>query len=890
MLKSRLPIWLIATLLALATIGVYWPATGYEFINFDDQEYVTSNAHVQAGLTWQTIPWACFNPVCDNWHPLTVWSHMLVCQVCGLRPWGHHLVNVLLHGLNAGLAFALLQVLTGARWRSLFVAALFALHPLRVESVAWVSERKDMLSGFFGLLALIAYTRYAQRKSEVRNPSTLRSSVHPPQGSGGRATEDRKSEGSPTRCDDATARPESEARSPKPEGAARAAVPGSAFDVGCWMFDIRVPSSIFYLLSLFFFALGLMSKPMLVTLPFVMLLLDYWPLGRLRLPGGALGERRPTRFEVQRSTFDVRCSAPAPTPSLHHSITPPLRLILEKLPFFALSALSCVVTFLVQKHGSSLRMHGSLPLISRVENVLVSYCRHLGNLFWPSDLAIFYPYPDRWRGEQVLLAFALLLGVSLLLFLQRRRHPFLLVGWLWFGGMLVPVIGLVQTGEQAMADRHTYLPLLGALILTVWGAHALTRRWRHQALALSLAGGITVGLCLTLAREQMAYWKDTETLFQHALAVTQGNYLAYGAVGNAFREKGNTEAAISHYREALRLRPNYPQVRNNLGGMLDKAGQIDEAIYHFREAIRFEPRDPEFHYNLGLALSQKGEMDEAIRQFEDALRLQPDFPDARSSLEIALDRQAKIEKPIRQFQEAIRSNPDDSDAHYNLGIALLRKGQMDEGRLQLQEALRLKPGNAQAHNDLGAVLDDKGQPDEAIAHYREAVRLAPNSADYHNDLGIALGKKGQTDEAISQFGEAIRLNPDHAQAHGNLGNALLALGRTDEAIHQLQQSLQLKPDDAVTRNNLGNALGKKGRMDEAIVQLQEAIRLHPGYAIAHNNLGMAFAGKGQTDQAIAQFQQALRLQPDFADARKNLDIVLGIKARHSPPPGASRNR
>jgi Flp pilus assembly protein TadD len=647
MARSGLPVWLMAALLALVTIAIYWPVMRHDFVNYDDTLYVTSNVHVQNGLTLENIKWGCFSPVGGNWHPLTVWSHMADCQLFGLKPWGHHLTSVLLHALNTVLVFLLLRSLTGAFWRSALVAALFGLHPLHVESVAWVAERKDVLSGFFGLLALIFYTRYATRGQRTKV-------------SGQRSV----------------------ARGP-------------------WSF-FHLRTSVFYLLSLFFFALGLMSKPMLVTWPFVMLLLDYWPLERFK-PSHAW------------------------------------RLVTEKIPFFALAAALSVVTFVVQKRGDSMLAAEALSLGVRGGNALISYCRYLGKLFWPTDLAVFYPHPGYWPLARVLLAGGLIVGLSVLLFVQRRRYPFLLVGWLWFCGMLVPVIGLVQMGiQQAMADRYTYIPSLGVLVLAVWGVYELTKSWHYRVVGLSVAGSTAVVLCLALTRQQLGHWKDSEALFRHALEVTENNYLAH----------------------------------LNLGSALDEKGQIDEAIREFQETIRLRPDYVLAHNNLGVAVVKKGQLDEGIRQYQEAIRLKPDYAFAHSNLGIALVRKGQIDEGIREFQEAIRLKPGFVVAHYNLGIALVRKGQSDAAIREFEEAIRLKPDYADAHNNLGIALNKEGQIDEAIREFREAIRLKMDYALAHSNLGIGLVKKGQIDEAIREFQEAIRLKPDDADAHDNLARAL----------------------------------------------------------------------------------------------------------------------
>jgi tetratricopeptide (TPR) repeat protein len=625
-------------------MAIYWPATRNDFVNFDDPDYVSENLHVTGGLSLANAKWAFCKPEASNWHPLTMLSHALDCQLFGLKPWGHHLTSVLLHALNAGLVFALLCQMTGAAWRSLFAAALFAVHPLRVESVAWVAERKDVLSGFFGLLALVFYARYAH----MRAPLEGREPVTP----GGLPSKRRTS--------------------------ARA-----------------------YVAALFFFALGLMSKPMLVTWPLVMLLLDYWPLGR---------------FQTCRAW----------------------RLVTEKIPFFALAAAASLVTWMVQKQGGALLSFASAPPAERVGNALISYCRYLGKLFWPTDLAVLYPLPGHWPMDKVLLAGGLTFCLSALFFAMRRGHPFLLVGWLWFCGTLVPVIGLVQVGVQAMADRYTYLPSLGVLMFVIWGAYDLARRWRPGVMALSVAGSAAVVLCAVSARQQLSHWKDSEALFRQALKVTDHNYVAHKSLGDALGSKGQSDAAIQQFEQAIRLKPDYIEAHNNLGNAFLRTGQTEEAITQLRETIR----------------------------------LKPDYALARCNLGIAFLRKGHIEEGISQFQEAIRLDPGYADTHNNLGGALLRKGQIDQAIPQLQEAIRLKPEHANAHNNLGTALLRKGQIDEAISQFQEAIRLKPEHADAHNNLGIALLRKGQIDQAISQFQEAIRLRPDHPNAHNNLARAL----------------------------------------------------------------------------------------------------------------------
>ena len=486
---SRIPVWLLAGLLMLVTVNLFWPATRCDFINYDDNLYVTSNVHIQQGFTWESIKWAFVNPVASNWHPLTMLSHMLDCQLFGLKPWGHHLTSVLLHAVNTLLVFLLLRGLTGAVWRSLFVAALFGWHPLHVESVAWVAERKDVLSTFFGLLSLIFYARYAQVRSRVESR-------------------------------------ESSARDSGLVLVARP--PASALDPR--------PSTLDYGLALFFFALGLMSKAMLVTLPFVLLLLDYWPLQRFT-------------FGPRLSTLDPRLIK---------------RLLVEKIPFLLLSAAICVITVLAQKTAIQAAQH--LHFSSRAGNALVSYAVYLGQMLYPGGLTIFYPHPGNHVSLWAVCGSALmLLIISLGVMAGRRKYPWLPVGWFWYLGMLVPVIGLIQVGDQARADRYVYLPQIGISIMVAWGMVGVCESWRWRRVVLGTAAGTILAGMLGTAYVQTVHWRDSVALWTHALACTSGNYLAHNNLGVALAAQGKLDEAIQHYQQALLLKPDYAAAHVNLG-------------------------------------------------------------------------------------------------------------------------------------------------------------------------------------------------------------------------------------------------------------------------------------------------------------------------------------
>ena len=586
---------LSVALFALVAI-VFLPTLQNDFVHYDDPLYVTGNLQVRNGLTWDGIRWAFHSSVAANWHPITMLSHMLDVQVFGLKPSGHHAVSVLLHATNAVLLFLLFRQMTGAMWRSLFVALLFGLHPLRVESVAWIAERKDVLSTFFGFLSLITYGKYVSAPN-LNPPSRI---THP-------------SRRSQTKADHAS------------------------------RFTFHV--SRFYLLSLLFFALGLMSKPMLVTWPCVMLLLDYWPLRRLRV--GELVEKS--------NALSIRAA------------------LIEKAPFFALTIIASVVTFLVQKQGGAVETIARLPLEMRLQNALVAFVRYLAKFFWPDNLSVVYLYPARWPALEIVLYAALLAGLSIAVFALRRTRPYAVTGWLWFLGTLVPVIGLVQVGERLMADRYTYVPLIGVAVAFVWLAEELTRPLRNAvALRVALAAALLIP-CILLARQQILYWKDGESIFRHALVATKDNYVAHLSLGLALASKGGYDQAIIQYREALRLRRDYTRAHGHLAVALANIGKLDEAIPEFQKAVQLEPASPRAHYNLGAALFKKGRLDDAITEFKEALKLDPAY----------------------------------AEAHCNLGAALGSKGLVDDAIIHLREALRLKPGYPDAQRNLQRALAQK---------------------------------------------------------------------------------------------------------------------------------------------------------------------------------------
>jgi Flp pilus assembly protein TadD len=583
--------------LAALCIAVFGRVASFPFVNFDDPAHIVDNPAVRAGLSLEGLRHAFTDTADAGWIPLTWLSRLLDVTLFGMNAGAHHLVNLLFHILCATMLFLFLRRATGRRWESALVAALFAVHPLHVESVAWVIERKDVLSTFFGLLALDAYASGAGPSGERRIARTA-----------------------------------------------------------------------------LFLLLGLMSKPILVTLPFLLLLLDAWPLGRMRIPGA---------------------------PSLSGSSPIPLRrLLVEKIPLFALSALFCVVTLAGQGSENAIASLDSFPVGTRIANALASAATYLWKTVFPAGLAAHYPHPGAtlpaWK---VALSAATLAGSTLFAVLQARSRPWIAVGWFWYLGTLVPVLGLVQAGSQGMADRCTYIPLIGIFVVVAWGGSGIASRLGLPPAVRAAAAAACLAALSVLSFVQAGYWRSSTALFEHAIEVTRGNYLAHNQLGHALMREGRTAEAIAHFREALRINPDYPDAHHNLGDALRSLGQDGEAIAHYREAVRLAP-GAESYNNLGVALMRTGAFEEGIARFREAVRIRPGYAGARNNLGIALLETGRDGEAESQFREAVRVDPAFADAWNNLGIALARRGAPAEARACFETAVRLSPGHPGARANL----------------------------------------------------------------------------------------------------------------------------------------------------------------------------------------------
>lgn len=743
---------MLCLLLALVTAALYWPMMRHDFVDYDDRHYLLDNPHVSPGLTWSGILWSFQCGYAANWHPLTWISHMIDFSLYGLNPSGHHLTNLLFHVANTLLLFLLLRQMTGSLWRSFFVAAFFGWHPLRVESVAWAAERKDVLCAFFGLLTLWAYGRYA--KFKIQNSKFKRETMG-------------------------------------------------------W-----------YSAALFFFALGLMSKPMLVTLPFVLLLMDFWPLGRCRFFESGKDPANPE----DRDAVSAGLAAENPSDCAR-------RLIREKLPFFALALLASGLTYLAQHSGGAVRSWVELPLSVRIANAVMSYLRYIAKTFWPSDLSAMYPYYKHWPVSLV-IAVMLLLGVLSAWFaLRARRSPWLIVGWLWYLGTLIPVLGLVQVGSQAMADRYTYLPGIGLLILIVWGVNDLLTSipWTRKGMAL-LGTGALAG-CLAVTSIQLKYWRDGETLFRHVVAVTRDNYAAYECLGRILDNKGEKEAALKLFVEAVRIEPRDPLAQYNLGTALLARGRLEEATNHFGIALQQDPKFAEPHSNWGKALLDQGKLEEAEAHLSKAVELQPDNAEMRYNLGTLLLMQSRVPEAVAQFTEALRLKPDHPDAHRNLAFALVRLGKPGESISHLSRVAQLQPQNPQAHVHLGQALLEDNRPDEAEAQFSTALRLQPGDAQCQYHLATALIRQRKSKAAVFHYREALRLQPEYPEALDGLAWVLAsdpdsAVRAGIEAVQLAEHACRLtRQTQAAYVITLAAGLAESGQFTEAVAATSRAREL-----------------------------------------------------------------
>jgi tetratricopeptide (TPR) repeat protein len=684
--------------LAAGTFLLYWPIMHDGFTNFDDDGYITGNPHIKGGLNWAAIVWAFKSGYAANWHPLTWISHMIDFRLFGLDPVGHHFMNLLFHTANTLLLFFLLNNLTGAIWRSAFVAALFAWHPLHVESVAWAAERKDVLSAFFWMLTLIAYDYYVKARSSSR--------------------------------------------------------PGL--------------STLNYLLALFLFACGLMSKPMVVTLPCVLLLLDFWPLQRL-------------------------------------TVSTSSRLLLEKIPFFILSFTASVVTYLVQKTGGAV---SGDPLSFRVLNALWAYERYIAKIFWPAGLAIVYPFPTHGLLLLGIVAAILLALCSLAFTFLSGQRPYFFTGWFWFIGTLVPAIGVVEVGSASMADRYSYLPSIGLFILVTWALADYVESHGGKNL-LGIAGTIVLAICFVLTSIQIKYWRSSIALFSHALQVTTDNYVADACLGQALDAAGDDKDALIYCQQAVQIDPDYPPGQFFLGTVLWKTGDSKDAESHLDTAAKASPHDSGFQYNVGKFFMERGQFEQAAAYFTFAITNNPDNPDlanAHNALGKTYLKEGNANAAAGELVQAITLDPGNAQFHYDLGTVLFNHSKPTQAISEFSRAIELQPDYALAHDNLAVALAGEGKLSEAIPHFAKVVQLQPKDPDARFNLGLAYLNNHQPAEAAVQFSEELNLAPNQARAHYRLAQAMAQQKDFTEAAEQYYQTLKLTPSFPDAKTELDQIL------------------------------------------------------------------------------------
>ncbi len=685
-MKKNYP-YFIATFLTVVTFITFARIWGNGFVKIDDTAYIIANYHIQSGISAASIKWAFSAVVLGNWHPITFLSHALDWSLFGANASGHHLISLLLHIGSMLFLFLFLNRTTKNLWLSAFAAALFALHPLRVESVAWAAERKDVLSMFFGLASIYVYASYVENYNFPR-----------------------------------------------------------------------------YFFCFVLFALSLMSKPMLVTLPFVLLLLDYWPLGR---------------WTKEMS---------APVKNRNHLMG---RLIWEKGPFILLTILSSIVTLWSQNKGGSVVSADQLSFMTRVANAVISYVSYLGKTVWPVDLAVFYPYEHSVMLSQILAYCLILIFITAVVICAMKKYPFLFVGWFWYLGTLIPVIGLVQVGKQAMADRYTYLPSIGIAIMLVWGVPLLFPREDIRKKILFPGGVAVLAVLAVLTWHQCGYWKSAATLFSRALQVTKNNSLAHNGLGIALFEEQKIDEAIHHYNEGIRLDPRYADIYNNRGLAYAELGQRQRAIEDYNQAIRLKKNFSDGYYNRGNSYSKLGQYQYAIDDYNEAIRIRSDHAESYYNRGVNYSALGKYKQAIKDYSEVIRIKPDYAEAYYDRGVAYGEIGQYQQAINDYHETIRIKSDHFRAYNNNGTIYAKLGHYQQAIEYFDKSIRLKHDYADAYYNRGFAYARLGNDQRAIDDFSEAIRLNPNDAGAYGNRGTVYLEQGNNKIGCKDAKKACEL---------------------------------------------------------------------------------------------------
>jgi len=714
---------LVCLALLISILAIYGKVRHYEFNNFDDNIYVTTNRFVRSGINAASFRWSFSYTLKDGnyWQPLTWLSHMLDVTLYGMDAGRHHLNNVFFHIASALLLFLVLNRMTGAYWRSAFVAALFALHPINVESVAWVAERKNVLSTFFWMLTLLAYTTYIKR-----------------------------------------------------------------------------PGSLRYLAVVFVFGLGLLAKPMLVTLPFVLLLLDFWPLKRI--------------VYQRADSFPLAVV---------------LRLILEKLPLLFLSGLSVYLSSRsVQGMGNVIPLD-DVSMKLRLANGLVAYVKYIGKIIWPYHLAVYYPFPETIPLWQTLTALALLVIISVSVFRNLKQKPYLAVGWLWYLGTLIPVIGIVQVGLwPALADRWAYVPTIGLFIMMTWGVAEIVDHWRPKRIVLVCLSGIILTVMLVLSNLQISHWRDSVSLFEYSIRVTGGTWNMHNNLASALNAQGRNSEAIWHYNHALKLNPPEPEgVHYNLAIALTSMGRLQEAIEHYYEAIRINPEYADAHVNLGAVLARLNKTAEAKHHYFKALRVDPNFAKANYNLGNLLLAQGETDDAVRRFTKAVRTDPSFGEAYNGLGLALMQTGKLEQAIFYFRKATNVSPSFRDGLRNLKLAVSISQNIYQAASGMRDALNFDLQTQDLEAKVIELLEKKKKLEETLKQFQKALSLQPGFTEFdQNNIAIVKEVKRKYEQKLDLFRRISEMKPQSAAAPYHIACIYSRQGKIVESVKWLELAIK------------------------------------------------------------------
>lgn len=798
----RADLWVRLGLVALV-LAVYGRVINLEFVTLDDPTYVMVNQRVKEGINLANIQWAFLSGEQANWHPLTWISLMLDTSLFGFHPAGYHLTNLLLHAASTLVLYAAILRMTERRWPSALVAALFAVHPIHVESVAWITERKDTLSQFFGMCALWGYARYAKTERDA-----------------------------------------------------------------------------YYLLTGLFLVLSLLAKQTLVTFPFVLLLLDYWPLGRLKFGQSAAADAGKAPVDPMSPTSlatatESPAGETAPDPSPRRAPDTPLDLVLEKLPLLFIAIIFAVIVVKAQGQVGAVVSLDRLPLDQRITNAVVAYVTYGRRLFWPVDLAVFYARPlDGYPAATVASAGALLLAITVAAALLRRRAPYFLVGWLWFLGTLVPMIGLVQVGDQAMADRYAYFPFLGLYLAISFGLADLVGGARVLRAAAAAAALASIAVLSLLAFRQVGYWQDGRTLFTHALEVTQKNYFAEHAVATLLNKEGKTEEALAHMQRAIELAPKYQRARIDMAIMLSRLGRYAEAHQQLDAALELNPNSVDAFLAKAQAYTSEGKFAEAEEQYQKAIPEVPDLAELHSDRGRLLDKLGRRDEAIESLRRALDLNPGLTNASVSLARILLQAGRPVEALAVCQDGLRSGGEVPELTALAGRAMVEQGNATEGMRQLERAVAAAPDSADVQGTLAAAYAAMQQWDKAASHYELALKHNPANPRLRFEFGTLLGVLGRVREAEAMLLVAKENDPHDPRVRLGLGAIKSALGEPAAAKAEYEAALRLRPGWPDASNDLAWLLAtsadpkvrdGKRAVDLAEFACKESDRKLPPFLD-------------------------